>query len=143
MTPLIRLIYILAKVLEWFGNSFAALGMTLSERANKMKDKVIMRLQARREKMKRGKKGTIYKLLVSHDCGITYQCELEDDDLKKLLSRGKHLDTHMLRWYIMDEFGEHIDAACKIHGSILAAVEDDLGKKIMTRIARKDMGKSE
>ncbi len=143
MTPYIKLIYLWVKLLEWFGNTFAALGMSLSGHASKVKDKVIMRLQIRREKLKRGKKATVYRLLVSHDYGMTYQCELEDGDLKKLLLRGEHLDTHMLRWYIMDEHGEHVEIACKIHGSIVAAVEDDMGQKIMTRIARKDMEKSE
>ena len=142
MTLFTKALYLWAKLLEWLGNTFAALGMILSGHASKVKDKIIMRLQVRREKLKRSGKATVYKLLVSHDCGMTYQCELEDGDLKKLLSRGKDLDDQMLRWYIMDESGGRVDITCKIHDSIVTAVENDMGKKIMTRIARKDMEKS-
>lgn len=143
MTPFIKLIHILAKVLEWLGNSFAALGMYLAGRASALREKVIEKLQIRREKLKRDGKVISYQLFVSHDAGLTYQCELKDKSLKKIVSRGRHLDGHMLRWYIMDKAGQYVDIACKIHGSIVATVENDMGQKIMARMARKDMEESE
>jgi len=123
MTPYIKLIYICAKVLEWFGNTFAAVGMCLAGGASVMRLRYFEKLQIRKEKLKRKGKSIIFRLLVSHDAGMTYQFVQEDTNLKNLVKLGKVLDAQTLRWYIISEDGTHIDIACKIHGSILDAVE--------------------
>jgi len=141
---LIRLIKFWARMLEWLGNTFAALGMRFSERASNLKSKVIEKLQIRKEKIKRGGKTVTYRLLVSHDAGMTYHIGMENTNLKQLIAFGKDLDDQMLRWYIIAEGGRYIEIACKIHDSILSAVENDnTHQKVMMRIAKDDMEKAE
>jgi len=124
MTPLVKFIYLWSKVLEWVGKIFVALGLRCGNRASTLRSKVIEKLQIRKEKMKRkGRAWTVYRLLVSFDTGMTYRCQLESTKLKKLIAFGKELDDQMLRWYIIDDAGTYVDIACKIHGSILDAVE--------------------
>ena len=140
---LIRLIKLWARMLEWLGNTFAALGMFCSERGNKAYGIVVEKLQIRKEETKRSGKKTVYQLLVSHDAGMTYHLGMENINLKQLIAFGKRLDDQMLRWYIMDEFGEYVNITCKIHGSIISAVDDGLGQKLISQMVKKDMEKSE
>ncbi len=139
MTPLIKFIHILAKVLEWFGNSFAALGMCLAGKANVLREKVIEKLQIRKEKLKRKDKSTVYRLFVSHDAGMIYQLGMTNTNLKQLVAFGKDLDKQMLRWYIMDGAGQYVEIACKIHGSIVGALEDGDGEKLIIQMVKKEM----
>jgi hypothetical protein len=63
-----------------------------------------------------------YKLMVSHNCGSTYQKDMEAETLddSKLKERMLYLDAYMLRWYIEDENGEQVfDVPCAIHSNIL------------------------
>ena len=119
MTPLIRLIYLWSKVLEWIGKIFVALGLRCGNRASILRSKVIEKLQIRKEKMQRGDKDTNYQLFVSYDAGMTYRIEFTSTNLKKVIAFGKDLDDLMLRWYIMDNAGMLVGIACKIYGSIL------------------------
>lgn len=57
------------------------------------------------------------KLMVSHDCGNSYQ-EAMEGELAVLVQRGKELDKEMLRWVIEDGDGDIVEA-CKIHHDIL------------------------
>lgn len=64
----------------------------------------------------------MYKLMVSWDCGMSYQCEKKSDNINDFKERTVKLNRQMLRWTIEDEQGNLTGDICKIHGEIIATL---------------------
>lgn len=64
----------------------------------------------------------MYKLMVSHNVGISYAEEATADTIEELLPRGKELDEQMLRWVIEDEEGK-VFVFCDIHTQMMDTIQ--------------------
>ena len=58
-----------------------------------------------------------YRLMVSEDCGCSYFCLDENEDIEALRNVAEGLDWQ--RWYIETEKGEFTNDICPIHAGIL------------------------
>jgi hypothetical protein len=56
-----------------------------------------------------------YRLMVSYDYGVTYQCESESDSPLELEAKGRLLDEKFIRWVIEDDTGNDIGVWCAAH----------------------------
>jgi hypothetical protein len=61
----------------------------------------------------------MYKLMVSWDCGISYECEKKSDNINDFKERTIELDNQMLRWSIEDNKNNLVGIPCKIHQEII------------------------
>ncbi len=60
----------------------------------------------------------MFRLLVSHDAGISYGLYSENESITPLLEQGKKFDNEMLRWTIEDDKGKIVEVS-KIHKEII------------------------
>ncbi len=63
----------------------------------------------------------MYKLMVSHNCGISYECHGEAEILEELHPKAEKFDEQGLRWVIEDENGR-FEGVSSIHRNIVAHV---------------------
>ncbi len=63
-----------------------------------------------------------YKLMVSYNVGVNYECEGESDNLSELAEKGEEFDKKTLRWVVEDEDG-CIVVFSNIHRSIFENIE--------------------
>jgi hypothetical protein len=63
-----------------------------------------------------------YRLLVSHNCGASYSCEKESENLAELLKEGHRCEADALRWVIEDEIGDTV-AVCGIIKNIAKSLK--------------------
>ncbi|KKK55775.1 hypothetical protein LCGC14_3071140, partial [marine sediment metagenome] len=63
----------------------------------------------------------MFKLMVSHDCGISYHEEATAETVEELLPKGEKLDEELLRWTIDDE-ADDIVIFCDIHHQMVATM---------------------
>ena len=69
------------------------------------------------------KRGIMYDLLVSYNCGISYGLDSSSENLDELRPRMAELDNDLLRWYV-EQNGEMItETLCNIHNSILTFIK--------------------
>ena len=66
----------------------------------------------------------MYRLMVSHNCGMTYYPERwADNDPSEFDARCDELNADMLRWTIEDENGKAVHRVCAIHAGIMTFME--------------------
>ncbi len=61
----------------------------------------------------------MYKLMVSYNCGISYQSEVEAKNLEELKSQLQKLDDNWLRWYIEKDGEMDFEVQSKIHKEVI------------------------
>ena len=65
----------------------------------------------------------MYRLMVSHNCGMTYCPERWTDDPSEFDARCDELNAEGLRWAIEDESNNPVHRVCAIHAGIIAFME--------------------
>jgi hypothetical protein len=65
----------------------------------------------------------MFRLHVSHNCGISYVKEREAETVDELRPRMAELDEQMLRWYLTKDGEDCFDEACAIHKGLIAFME--------------------
>jgi len=71
----------------------------------------------------------MYELMVSYDCGITYNFDSGAEVVAELQPRMDELDNEMLRWYIERDGEMDMDAICSIHAHIFSFM-DAINRKV-------------
>jgi len=61
----------------------------------------------------------MYRLMISHDCGMSYSCEKKSENVDDFKEDCKKLDEQMLRWCIEEDGKLDMNHTCLIHKSIL------------------------